>query len=92
MDLFARTPRRDALRTVAARAAAPSARLARTALADTVRTARAAAFWVGVCLPCLHVPLLLAAGFTETTAPLLVALWTLQACSLAVGAGHDPQV
>jgi len=52
--------------------------------------ARAAAFWAGVLLPCIHLPLLLVAGLTASTTPLLVALWTLHAAVLVVGARHEP--
>jgi hypothetical protein len=54
------------------------------------RTLRTAAFWTAVVLPFVHLPLLLVAGFTVSTTPLLVALWTFHAVVLAVGAGHDP--
>ena len=52
--------------------------------------ARTAAFWTGVVLPFLHVPLLFLVGLTETTTPALVGLWTLNAAALTVGARHDP--
>jgi len=52
--------------------------------------ARTAAFWTGVVLPFLHVPLLFLAGLTETTTPALVGLWTLNIVALAVGARHEP--
>jgi|GEM_PF-3522712 len=51
---------------------------------------RTAGFWLGVVLPFLHVPLLLALGLTESTTPALVGLWGLNAVAVAVGAGHDP--
>ena len=53
-------------------------------------TARVGAFWASIALPFLHVPLLLVAGFSESTTPTLVTLWTLHTFSLAVGAPHDP--
>lgn len=60
------------------------------ALGRLAALARTAAFWTGVVLPFLHVPLLFLVGLTETTTPALVGLWTLNAVALAVGARHDP--
>jgi cytochrome c oxidase assembly factor CtaG len=59
---------------------------------DPATTARAAAFWLGIAFPLVHVPLLFARGLTDATTAPLVALWTLHALALAVGAGHDPRV
>ena len=60
-------------------------------LDSVARTLRTVAFWTAVVLPFVHLPLLLAAGFTVSTTPLLVTLWTLHAVVLAVGADHDPR-
>ena len=67
-------------------------------LADALATAarslsalvRTVAFWLGVVLPFLHVPLLFLVGLTDATTPTLVGLWGLNVVALAVGAGHEP--
>lgn len=65
---------------------------ARVRTRDAVTAARAVAFWLGILLPFLHVPLLLARGLTETTTTPLIALWTLHVFVLVVGSRHDPDV
>ncbi|MEF8853850.1 MAG: hypothetical protein V5A28_15765 [Haloarculaceae archaeon] len=67
-------------------------------LADALSTAargftsltRTVAFWLGIVLPFLHVPLLLLLGFTDATTPALVSLWALNVVAVAVGSGHEP--
>jgi len=67
-------------------------------LADALATAahslsalaRTVAFWLGIVLPFLHVPLLFLVGFTDATTPALVGLWGANVVALAVGADHDP--
>jgi hypothetical protein len=61
--------------------------IAARSLSALVRTV---AFWLGIVLPFLHVPLLFLVGFTDATTPALVGLWGLNVVALAVGAGHDP--
>ena len=90
MNRLATTLRRRVHRAVAGSAGVDPPPAARTAAAALARAVRRLAFWLGVSLPCLHVPLLLVAGFSESTTPTLVTLWTLHALSLAVGAPHDP--
>jgi hypothetical protein len=58
--------------------------------ADATALLERVAFWLGVGLPCLHVPLLLVAGFDQATAPVLLALWTTHAVALFAGAQYDP--
>jgi hypothetical protein len=48
------------------------------------------AFWAGVALPCIHLPILAVYGVTVDTAPVLVAFWTLHAAALLVGRRHSP--
>jgi hypothetical protein len=48
------------------------------------------AFWAGVALPCVHLPILAVYGVTADTAPVLVAFWTLHAAALLVGRRHSP--
>ena len=92
MNRLATTLRRRVHRAVAGSASVDPPPAARTAAAALARAVRRLAFWLGVSLPCLHVPLLLAAGLTETTTPPLVTLWTLQVVALAVGSRYDPGV
>lgn len=80
-------PLADASRS-AARSLPPATR---RSARDLASLARAVAFWLGIALPSVHVPLLLAAGFTERTAVPLVVLWTLHAFALLFGARHDPR-
>jgi hypothetical protein len=86
-------PRRQRLARTA-RAVVPLADATGPADAPGLSTAlalvRATAFWASICLPAVHLPLLLVEGLTPTTIPVLVTLWTLHALVLAVGASHDP--
>lgn len=65
---------------------------ARVTASDAASAACAVAFWLGIVLPFLHVPLLLVGGLTETTKRPLIALWALHALVLVVGSRHDPGV
>lgn len=94
-------PRADHLRRPVAALAtlARSGRAAVAHLADAVPlplsvatdALRGAAFWTAVVLPFVHLPLLLAVGLTASTTTPLVALWTLHAVALVVGAAHAPR-
>lgn len=68
----------------------PSPRQLARALADTVEVAERLAFWVGIALPCVHLPLLALRGFSPDTMPLLAALWTLHGVALLAGRRHLP--
>jgi len=48
------------------------------------------AFWAGVALPCLYLPVLGVYGVTADTAPVLLSLWTLHAAALLAGRRHSP--
>ncbi|MFC7141656.1 hypothetical protein ACFQMA_17690 [Halosimplex aquaticum] len=65
----------------------PLRELAR-ALADVVGVAERLAFWAGIALPCVHLPLLALRGFSPETMPLLAALWTIHGVALLAGRGH----
>lgn len=58
------------------------------AVADALAFAERLAFWCGVVLPCVHVPLLVFGGLTRTTAPVLAVLWALHGLSLLAGARY----
>lgn len=61
------------------------------AVTDAAGLVERVAFWCGVVLPCLHIPLLVLVGLGPSTTPVLVALWAGQAVALAVGARYDPE-
>ncbi|WP_415378759.1 hypothetical protein [Halosimplex sp. TS25] len=63
----------------------PSRRRLARALADAVGVAERLAFWAGVALPCVHLPLLALHGFSPETMPLLVALWAVHGAALLAG-------
>ncbi|QLH75812.1 hypothetical protein HZS55_00170 [Halosimplex rubrum] len=70
---------------------APPATLAlRRLAADAAAIGERLAFWVGVALPCVHLPLLAVYGVTAETAPVLLAFWTVHAAALLVGRRHSP--
>ena len=58
------------------------------ALADAVDVAEWLAFWAGIVLPCIHLPLLAIWGFSSESTAVLVALWTLHGAALLVGRRH----
>lgn len=60
------------------------------ALGDIVGYGERLAFWAGVALPCVHLPVLAFEGLTRKTMPILVALWTLHAIALVVGSRYRP--
>ncbi|WP_436923041.1 hypothetical protein [Halosimplex amylolyticum] len=66
----------------------PSRRRLGRALDDAVRVGERLAFWAGVALPCVHLPLLAFRGFSPETMPLLLALWTLHGVALLAGRRH----
>jgi hypothetical protein len=68
------------------RATTPSIRrqLERLA-ADAVGVGERLAFWAGVALPFIHVPVLAVGGLSAETMPVLVALWTAHALALLAG-------
>jgi hypothetical protein len=47
-------------------------------------------FWAAIVLPLLHVPLLVVAGVTATSLPVLLALWTANAVAFVLGRRHSP--
>lgn len=61
-----------------------------TAARSLSALARTVAFWLGIVLPFLHIPLLFLVGFTDATTPVLVGLWGANVVALAAGAGHHP--
>jgi len=48
------------------------------------------AFWTGVVLPCIHLPVLAVYGVTPDTTPVLLALWAAHAAALLAGRRHSP--
>lgn len=48
-------------------------------------------FWSAVCLPVVHVPLLLTAGLSRSSTPVLVALWAANLVALILGRQHSPR-
>jgi hypothetical protein len=48
-------------------------------------------FWSAICLPLVHVPLLLAAGFSPSTTPVLLALWLANLAAFVLGQQHSPE-
>jgi hypothetical protein len=48
-------------------------------------------FWSAICLPLVHVPLLLGSGLTPSSTPLLVALWLANLLALVLGRQHSPR-
>ncbi|ELZ27650.1 hypothetical protein C475_07010 [Halosimplex carlsbadense 2-9-1] len=74
---------------------APPATLAfrrrlRRLAADAAAIAERLAFWAGVALPCVYLPILAVYGVTADTAPALLGFWTLHAAALLVGRRHSP--
>ncbi len=70
------------------RSGPPAGALATAARSLTALT-RTVAFWLGIVLPFLHVPLLFLIGFTDSTAPALVSLWGLNVVATVVGGRHE---
>lgn len=62
-----------------------------SAAAGAVDVGEYVAFWAGVALPCLHLPLLAYWGVTPETAAPLVALWTAHAVALLAGRRYRPR-
>jgi peptidoglycan/LPS O-acetylase OafA/YrhL len=60
-------------------------------VADAAAVAERLAFWAGVALPCLHLPVLAVYGVTPDTTPVLLALWALHAAALLAGRRHSPE-
>ncbi|WP_436932608.1 hypothetical protein [Halosimplex halobium] len=58
--------------------------------ADAATAAERLAFWAGVALPCVHLPLLAVFGLTAETTPVLLALWSAHAAALLAGRRHRP--
>lgn len=58
--------------------------------ADAVEVGERLAFWAGVALPCVHVPVLAFGGLTRETTPVLVALWVVHAAALLGGRRYQP--
>ncbi|WP_372910660.1 hypothetical protein [Salinigranum sp.] len=48
-------------------------------------------FWSAICLPLLHVPLLLVSGLSPSTTPVLLALWAANLAALVLGRQHSPR-
>jgi len=60
------------------------------AAADAVEAAERLAFWAGVVLPYVHLPMLALRGLSPETTPLLVTLWSLHAVALLAGRRYRP--
>lgn len=48
-------------------------------------------FWSAICLPLAHVPLLLVAGVSPSTTPVLLALWFANLAAFVLGRQHSPR-
>ncbi|QLH80143.1 hypothetical protein [Halosimplex pelagicum] len=70
--------------------APPATPALRRLAADAAAIGERLAFWVGIALPCIHLPLLAVYGVTAETAPALLAFWTVHAAALLVGRRHSP--
>ncbi|WP_135365370.1 hypothetical protein [Halosimplex halophilum] len=58
--------------------------------ADAAAVAERLAFWAGVALPCVHLPVLAVFGVTAETTPVLLALWSVHAAALLAGRRYRP--
>jgi len=58
--------------------------------ADAADALQRLAFWTGVVLPCVHLPVLAVYGVTSDTTPALLALWVTHAAALLAGRRHVP--
>lgn len=60
-------------------------------LSRSVCLLRWSGFWTAIVLPLLHVPLLVVAGVTAASWPVLLALWTANAVAFVLGRRHSPR-
>jgi hypothetical protein len=48
-------------------------------------------FWSAICLPLVHVLLLVGVGFSPSTTPVILALWLANLAAFVLGRQHSPR-